>query len=102
CDQIYKKLGHKDSSNPSHPFTCWDMLIDQPGVEDARSPEWLSEHIQNDGEQIFPVLKEVIKNRTKKGQTEENKEKLQKKLENPPEHYEKHEEIENILMPKPK
>lgn len=42
----------------------------------------------------------MIKNRTEKGQTEENKEKLQKKLENPPEHYEKHEDIENLLMPK--
>ncbi|HAT2039631.1 TPA: hypothetical protein JBB06_09105 [Legionella pneumophila subsp. pneumophila] len=42
----------------------------------------------------------MIKNRIEKGQTEENKEKLQKKLENPPEHYEKHEDIENLLMPK--
>ncbi|HAU1604143.1 TPA: Dot/Icm T4SS effector LirA [Legionella pneumophila] len=102
CDRIYKKLGHKDSSNPSHPFTCWDVLIDKLGEEDSRSPEWLSEHIQNDESQIFPVLREVIKNRTEKGQTEENKEKLQKKLENPPEHYEKHEDIENLLMPQKK
>lgn len=78
------------------------MLIDKLGEEDSRSPEWLSEHIQNDESQIFPVLREVIKNRTEKGQTEENKEKLQKKLENPPEHYEKHEDIENLLMPKKK
>ncbi|HHL3493336.1 TPA: LirA/MavJ family T4SS effector [Legionella pneumophila] len=102
CNRIYKKLGHPDSSNPNCPFNCWDLLIDQPGETDARSPEWLSEHIQKDEYQIFPMLKEIIKNRTEKGKTEENKEKLQKKLENPPEHYEKHEEIENILMPKNK
>lgn len=102
CDRIYKKLGHQDSSNPNYPFTCWDVLIDKLGEIDSRSPEWLSDHIQNDENQIFPVLREVIKNRTEKGKTEENKGKLQKKLENPPQHYEKHEEIENILMPKKK
>ncbi|QEY50544.1 LirA/MavJ family T4SS effector [Legionella longbeachae] len=94
CDNIFKLLGHENSTT-NYPFNCWDQLVDT-GADDARSPEWLSEHIQKDENTIYPLLAKIISLRTQK----DSKAHLEQKLKNPPERYEKHPEIENILMPK--
>ncbi|ARB92216.1 LirA/MavJ family T4SS effector [Legionella longbeachae] len=95
CENIFKLLGHENSTT-THPFNCWDQLVDRAGADDARSPEWLSEHIQKDENTIYPLLAKIISLRTQK----DSKAHLEQKLKNPPERYEKHPEIENILMPK--
>ncbi|KTD63018.1 hypothetical protein Lsan_1678 [Legionella santicrucis] len=95
CDNIFKLLGHENSTT-THPFNCWDQLVDM-GADDARSPEWLSGHIQDDENGNYPLLAKIIKSRT----TKDSKAHLEEKLKNPPlERYEKNENIENILMPK--
>ncbi len=96
CNNIFKLLGHEDSTT-KYPFNCWDQLVDRGATEDARAPEWLSEHIQDDESGNYPLLAEIIKLRTQK----DSKAHLEEKLKNPPsERYEKNKDIEDILMPK--
>ncbi|AUH71848.1 LirA/MavJ family T4SS effector [Legionella sainthelensi] len=98
CNHIFKLLGHEDSTT-KYPFNCWDQLVDR-AEDDARSPEWLSGHIQDNENEDYPLLAEMIKLRTEKGKGSLSKSHLEEKLKNPPERYEKHPKIENILMPK--
>lgn len=95
---LFKTLGNPEARSQR---SIWSLIVDESEDErlGARSPECLSKYI-NGNTDALACLQEVLEKRFKQGK-EKGIEHLDKKLETT-DHYEKHDEIPNVLMPKNK